>query len=367
MSHLHTVRVAAQEAGKALTPQQKRFNTLIRQIEQARDTLAAWHDKVGSYRQAHAAAVLPLQAEVTAAHRQWLFALDGLLEQTAWTRAERETLRDLVCEAATELLDDNEDDAAVKELYAKHGEVDFDTEQRELLHAAKGLMEAMTGVDLGDDADIQTDADLMQRIEQKTREQAAAAEAQKASKPARRRKTAAQQRRDTEALQATQSVREIYRKLASALHPDREVDPEQQRIKTALMQKVNQAYAANDLLGLLEMQLQIEQVDVKQIAHASAEKLQRYNKVLAGQLAGLKTEIEHVEMQFCMEFCHVTESPIDPRRLGGLLEESVRDLRAYLGQLQAEMRLLADRAAAKRWIKKQRQRLREDELDDPFL
>jgi hypothetical protein len=33
-----------------LTPQQKRFNTLIRQIEQARQTLAVWHDNIGLYR-----------------------------------------------------------------------------------------------------------------------------------------------------------------------------------------------------------------------------------------------------------------------------------------------------------------------------
>ena len=30
-------------AGPPLTPQQKRFNSLIRQIEQVRQTLAAWH------------------------------------------------------------------------------------------------------------------------------------------------------------------------------------------------------------------------------------------------------------------------------------------------------------------------------------
>lgn len=31
---------------RSLTPPQRRFNTLIRQIEQARQTLAAWHDNI---------------------------------------------------------------------------------------------------------------------------------------------------------------------------------------------------------------------------------------------------------------------------------------------------------------------------------
>ncbi len=53
-----------------------------------------------------------------------------------------------------------------------------------------------------------------------------------------------EQRREAEAQQATQSVREVYRKLASALHPDRETDERQREAKTALMQRVNQACAS---------------------------------------------------------------------------------------------------------------------------
>jgi len=38
-------------------------------------------------------------------------------------------------------------------------------------------------------------------------------------------------------------------------------------------------------------------------------------------------------------------------------------LRAELNQQQREMRTLADQAATKRWLKRQRQLLREDEFD----
>ena len=50
----------------------------------------------------------------------------------------------------------------------------------------------------------------------------------------------------------SQSIREVYRKLAGALHPDRESDPQERERKTALMQRVNQAYAKNNLLQLLD-------------------------------------------------------------------------------------------------------------------
>ena len=66
---------------------------------------------------------------------------------------------------------------------------------------------------------------------------------------------------------ATQSIREIFRKLASALHPDRETDRKGCEVKTALILQVNRAYAGNDLLTLLE--LQIEQVDASHIARGA--------------------------------------------------------------------------------------------------
>jgi hypothetical protein len=40
----NALQISTGEAGATLSPPQKRFNTLIRQIEQARQTLAAWHD-----------------------------------------------------------------------------------------------------------------------------------------------------------------------------------------------------------------------------------------------------------------------------------------------------------------------------------
>jgi hypothetical protein len=359
----NALRISTGEAGAALTPQHKRFNTLIRQIELVRQTLAAWHESIGVYRQAHAQVLRPLGTELMAARRQWVFALDELLGQRGWTKAERETLSELVCDAAGELLHGRDDDEELKVLFARHAEVDFDTERQQMVRAMKDMTEVMTGLDLGDDEGIDTHADLFERMQQGLRERAAAEEAERGAKAARRRsKNAAQQRREAEALQATQSVREIFRKLASALHPDRETDAGQREVKTVLMQKVNQAYAANDLLTLLELQLQIEQIDAGHIANASAERLKHYNKVLGEQLAQLRVEVESVEVGFCIDFGLEPGRGMNPRNLGQLLEQNARQLRAELSQQQRDMRMLADPAATKRWLKRQRQLLREDEF-----
>jgi len=344
---IDALQVAPAQAGAALSPLQKRFNTLLRKIEQARVTLAAWHENIAAYRQAHAQVLKPLQAELLSGQRQWVLALDV----------------EMLCEAAGELLEARGEDEQLKALFDKHAEVDFDTEQREKMKAMKGLAEAMTGLDLGDEEGLENDAALFERLEQSLQEQVAAEQAQRDAKAARRRKSAAQQRREAEAEQATQSVREVYRKLASALHPDREPDERQREAKTALMQRVNQAYEANDLLALLELQLQIEQIDASHIANASEQRLKHYNKVLGDQLAELKLELEHVEVEFCMEFGLEPGWGFNPHKLGQVLEQTSRQWRAELNGQQRDLRMLSDVAATKRWLKRQRQQRREAEFD----
>jgi PIN domain nuclease of toxin-antitoxin system len=363
VSRIDALQVSPTQAGAALSPSQKRFNTLLRKLEQAREALAAWHENIAAYRQTHAQVLKPLQAELIAGQRQWVFALDTVLDQPSWSKGDQATLSEILCEAAGELLEARGDDEQLKALFDKHAELDFDTEQREKMKAMKGLAEAMTGLDLGDDEGLDSDAALFERLQQGLQEQAAAEDAQRSAKTARRRKSAAQQRREAEAEQATQSVREVYRKLASALHPDRETDEQQRQAKTALMQRVNQAYETNNLLVLLELQLQIEQIDASHIANASEQRLKHYNKVLAEQLAELKGELEHVEMEFCMEFGPEPGRGLDPRKLGQVLDENRRQWQADLDVQQRELRMLGDVAATRRWLKRQRQQRREAEFD----
>jgi hypothetical protein len=367
VSRTDALQIASSQAGAALTPAQKRFNTLTRQIEQVRQTLAAWHDSVAAYRQAHAEVLNPLQAELLAGHRKWVLALDAALDQPNWTKAERQMLRDLLCEAAGEVLGDGAEDDQIKALFDKHAEVDYETEQRDALRAMKDLAEAMTGLDLGDDDGIDTDEDLHARLKRGFEERDAAEQARRGAQAARPGKSATLRRREAEAQQATQSVREIYRKLASALHPDRETDEEQRPAKTALMQRVNQAYEARDLLALLQLQLQIEQIDESHIANAGEQRLKHYNKVLGEQLAELRAEAERVEMGFRLEFALEPGWGLNPRKLGQVLEQNKREWLAERSEQQRLLGMLADVAATKRWLKRERQRRRGAEFDfGPF-
>lgn len=368
MAGQHGIRISAKSGATALTPEQKRFNTLIKQIEKARQTLAEWQVALPLYGQAHNARIVPLLDELSAERRALAFALDALVTQPGWSQADVTTMCELILDAVDMLLaEDGDSDPELKALYDKYSETAFDDEAVLVRENVRQMMAAATGLDLGDD-ELASNEELLRRVQEGMAAKAESAATGDATQPARpQRQTAAQKRRQAEAQLATQSVREVFRKLASALHPDRETDPAQREHKTALMQKANQAYAANDLLALLELQLQIEQVDASHIANASAERVRHYNKVLAEQLAELKNETEAVQLDFEMRFTLDLPGQVAPSQLGRIADEEVRQIRATLLALQRDRRTVeGDRAAIKAWLKRERRRLK-DEADLDFF
>ncbi|QHI96779.1 hypothetical protein GT347_01495 [Xylophilus rhododendri] len=369
MTRLEALQVTPSQDHTTLSPAQKRFNSLIKQIAKQRQTLAAWAKNTEHYRQVHAETVQPLIKQLANGQRPWVFALDAALDRHALTPAERELLREMIVEAAGELLEAHGPDADLDALFLKHAEIDFATDQRERMREMKGMTENLTGLDLGDEEGLASDQDLAERLRQAMQRQAAEQQAHLDEKNAKRRKTAAQQRREDEDHQATQSVREIYRKLASALHPDREPDAGQRQAKTEMMKRVNQAYEANNLLALLELQLEIEQIDESHIANASQERLKHYNKVLGEQLSGIKAEVEHAEIAFRMEFGLLPSVGVDPRYIGPLFDDVLSRWVDALERQQQELRILDDAKATKRWLKQQQKakQRRENDFDFPMF
>ena len=57
----------------------------------------------------------------------------------------------------------------------------------------------------------------------------------------------------------------FYLDLVKTFHPDRELDEAEKIRKTAIMQRVTDAYEKNDLLVLLELQLEFERIDAQSL------------------------------------------------------------------------------------------------------
>ncbi len=341
-------------ASGRLTPEQERFNFLIAQIEKARTALAEWEAAMAVFRQLRLQKLQPLHDSLSRACRESVFALDRLIDQAGWSRAERAELREILRGTADVLLELNGADEEIKALYDKHSEVDFDTAKQDELQRLKAEAEEFTGLDLGDDDGILSEEDLVERVYRGMAAKEAADAAREDAKAQRRRESAAKRRGDDSAQLARQSLREIYRRLASAVHPDREADPVRREEKNALMQRINQAYAANDLLTLFEAQMQIEQLDAGAVAKVSQQRLRQYNRLLAEQLGKSKEALRDLKVAFCLDHGLDEYGGVTPQKLHLLVQRQARGLRAEIGRQQQFLRVLASKASTRRWLKLER-------------
>ena len=354
MPRSSSVTVSSRQHEARLTPEQERFRYLIREIEAVRKARAVWDKTVSKFRSEHTQRLQPLRASLRQLSRDTVTAIDGLLEETSWSRMDRTALRHILCATADALLAGNPDDAVLKELFDKHSEASFDTLKQEEMQLLKEEAEELTGLDLGDDADIRTEEELVQRMYEEMAAREAAEEANRSAHSRRRRESAASQRSAAAAQLVRQSLREIYRKLASAVHPDRESDPQRREAKNALMQKINQAYAANELLTLLEVQMEIGESDAEQLGKMSSQRLKQYNKLLGQQLQEAKTALRDAEAAFRMDFGLTNSGDIRPQKLTLITQRQARAIREEITRQREFLSLLSNRAATKRWLREQR-------------
>ncbi len=359
-----TPLVVTAAGGQKLRPEQKRFNLLLARIDKARARLAQWQEQVPLFAQAYTARVEPLRDEMRRVRAEFLAELDAAHARGGLNKTETATLSELICDIAEAMIDSGleEDEAGLKALFNRHSEVDFDTQQAEALDDMRDMLEEVGGIDLGDD-ELASEDDLMRRARERMRSRDAEQEQrsqQRSDDAVDRPRTQAQQRREREEKLATQSVREVYRKLASALHPDRATDAADQAEKTAYMQRVNQAYAAGDLLALMQLQLEIEQVDRSQITDAPPERVRRFNKLLAEQLEEIEEEIVAREMHLCMHYGLVQEWRLDPMRLNNVIVEQVQEFEVGLFKINRDRAVLGDKVRFKRWLKLVRRERQDD-------
>jgi len=350
---LRLVRIAAREGAE--TPAHRTFNRQIKQIEKLRGQLAAWETATHAYQEKYLRELAPVLERTTELRVKLVHALQHFSGHNALTAPQQRKLGRTIVELAACILDERDDDA-IKAIYNKHNPVDYDSEEAAQTDQVKSFLEDMFDLDLGEPGEDDSVDDLFERAKAQFRErQAAKADADDA-KHTKRRKSARQMEREAreeaDAKRMSQSVREIYRKLVSELHPDRETDPQERTRKTALMQRINQAYAKRNLLQLLELQLELEHIDEQYLAGLDPERLRHFNAVLKEQIAGLRQELFAVEVRFCEQFGHSPFGGLDPRTVVRQLDDEILDSERAIRTIEADLTLLVDIKGVKAWLKR---------------
>ncbi len=333
-----------------LSKDQKAFNNLIKKIEAKRAALSDWDTAIPLFKQKYVTDLLPLQEQEMDLQYRLAQALDSAHQQKGLTKGERRKLAVMIVDLAEQVLDHREH-GELKALYNKHTQSDFDAEDAAHLDGMKSMLEDILGVDLGEDVDMRSAEDVLKRVE----DQLSAEQEEWQAKQAKRKKSAREEaqeaRLEAEEKQLSQSIREVYRKLASSLHPDREPDPAEKQRKTELMQHANEAYEKGNLLQLLELQLQLEHIDQAHLAAIGPERLKHYLKILKGQLSELDMEIQRVEDEFAAEFGLAPFAKHDPKGLMPMLKADMAACEANIFQLRESLEAAGDLKQLKAWLK----------------
>lgn len=344
-------------SGPRMNKKQQRFHKLVKDVARLKEAMRAWSQALPEIHRG-CAEHERLRAEHRAVVVELVRLFDRSYSHRALTKRERARLREILCETVYEVVQEagNEE---LKEIYNRHSRGDFDAEaaaeDKAKTHLMRILLEEQFGFDFGR-ADIRSIEELesatfaqMNELDREAARRAEEAAARRARRKKSAREVAAEARREAERAQVGKALQEVYRKLAIALHPDREPDPEERARKTLLMQQINVAYEAKDLLQLLELQLRFEQLDEAQISTLAEDRLERYNRLLAEQVAQLKQELAGLEAPWRMQLEQPT-GRLTPARVRACLQDDLRLAASLITYARNDLQRFADPGALKAWL-----------------
>jgi len=353
-----TVAVAHDHNKVALSKGQKAFNSAIRQIEKRRKRLRAWESVTPVFQQQYVNELLPLEQTASALQIRMVHCLDRAYERL--TKAERRKVALVIVDLAGDLIgEDDGEGESLKTIFDKYSPTSYDSQVAAEVDGMKFMFETVFGVDLGDDLDLSSPEDLLQRAGAHFQQAQTEWDAQNAERDARRakrkkssRQQAAEARAQEQQAKINLSIREVYRKLASELHPDRETDAQERERKTRLMQRVNEAYQKNNLLQLLELQLELEHIDQHALNSMSEERLKHYNVILKEQIRELDQEILHVESAFRHAYGIDPFEPVSPDTVLRNLAGDLKELQLNIRTLEQDLLAFEDIKNLKLWLKR---------------
>lgn len=273
--------------------QQAAFHRLIKQIHKLRAEIEEWQAYQVRYNQSISTKLMPLLADARKKRIAMAHLLDEQFHRKNAIRSKRlrAKLQAMIVELTRDLLLEGHDEAIVA-LHDRHSnlthEEGIDLEKT----VSQDLFQKIFGVEMDADSADDVHASVEEMIFKAQQKEAQAKEARAAKRASKKtaKAAAAEEKRAAAEKEVSQTVRDVYRKLASALHPDRTGGDLTAARKTELMQRVNKAYDQGNLLELLNIQLEIEQINADHLTNLPSERMAHYIQVLREQVAELQSE-----------------------------------------------------------------------------
>ena len=260
-----------------VSPQHQKLNRLIDEIEQQKLLLESWKQAQHEIRAYSQKALMPAYRELYSTLYEQMQTLWNSLSCYDLSKSNIAVVEDKIQILArllqgSRMLNDHQIDE-VEKMYAYFAQAsEYDKK--------KSKKKAVDTFDTPEQADIAAEGfeeDWNSDQYKEAREQA---------------KLKRQQEKQAQAEKlVNQSLKTVYFKIASIIHPDREQDESKKAEKTELLQRANEAYEQEDLFFLLKLQLEVEQSKNGSNKGLSAEQVKFYQQALEAQSQSLKKQI----------------------------------------------------------------------------
>lgn len=349
------VHIKSESEKKTLSTAQKKFNGLIKKIDAQKKLLLEWQDTISVYQRRVSSEYEELWEKYNNHRVELVQLFDTAHSDKLFKQAEKLKLENLIVDISLELVAEHGKEE-LKELYNKYSGSDFDADNQEQDEAVgqmmKSMLQEMLGIEIGDDMDISSPEKMQAALLEKVQQM----QEQQEEKQNKRKKTPKQLEKEAKLEQeeqiASKSIQEVFRKLAAALHPDREQDEVERERKTKIMQQVNVAYGKKDLLRLLELQLEFEHIDQAQLNNMAEDRLKYFNKILQEQLNELQQEIMQVEQMFKLQANMDPFAMLTPKKLLWQLEQDIKDVQKDISKIKFDLDAFKQSSSAlKNWLK----------------
>lgn len=272
-----------------LSPQQKKLNRLIEQIEQQKIQLAAWQKAQAEIQQQARKTLVPICTELHNILFQQLEQLWNSVQRYEFSKADIAQLDDKIQNLAailksSQVLSEQQKlkVAQIDHFYQQHAE-----HNQAKKHKKKPTIKRHDPTETYDQHLNHEPENIdLNGYEYDTQQHEVEREQHRLNRQ--------KQKREQAQKMTEQSLKTVYLKIASIIHPDREQNEQLKVEKTEMLQHANQAYEQQDLFYLLKLQIQVEQNRGMAQKGLSNEQVKFYKLALDAQKQQLDAQIDDI-------------------------------------------------------------------------
>ena len=331
-SETSTVVPALSARARPLSAAQRRFNALLKQVDALRVDLERWQNFADVHARRVSSELMPRIETLREQQLELAQMLDRQYAGAPLSKRNRRVLRELLLGLLEELLQEEERPELLA-LYDRHAPNVRADEQRmeyELLRALADELPVDADAYTGEESPEAFAAWLQDALDEPPRRE---------SRRAHSSAPAPEPPRDEP---DSPALRTVFRRLASRLHPDRETDAGEHQRKTELMQELNAAYAAGDLLRVLELQQRVDSRAADALASLDDAELKPYLSALQRQAKRLRAQVEELTVPFRSMLPVRSGRTLTPQAVQREFDRALTELNLTQRRVQQDLHRFAD-------------------------